>query len=498
VASNTLPPAGHPLRDLGILETHLLEAGGGLKIGFLGLLGKDAQQKAPLTDPVQFADPHEAAGKAVQALQAQGAQVIVALTHSGIPEDRALARAVPGIHLIVGGHCHTALKEPIQEGETLIVQSGELLQNLGILELAYDPASGKVRLRNGETGRPYLLPLDYTVPADAGIAARVEEYARDLNSLIREMTGGRLRDYGEILASSAFALPNTPPLKESPLGNFVADAMRLSAQAALGERVDFAFQFNGAIRGALTPGSMPYSQGIITFYDLVDLVGLGSGPDGQAGYPLVALYLTGEEVRRMLEVVVLLSELMGDSYFPQVSGLRMTYDPNRAVLFRVPVKNIPVPTSRAVLSADRYTGEGLQDSDAYAPLKRGDEALYHVVVDRYTASFLPMVGEMLPNLALLPKDKAGNPVDILERMVYREGQELKLWQAVVEYAAAQPPGPDGKPRISEYYRSEAGRLVQARTVPLLLWPALAVLILLALLILFLRKRRARRRAAALY
>ncbi len=55
----------------------------------------------------------------------------------GVNEDRELARDVSGIDVIVGGHCHTALYEPMLEGDTIIVQAGSLVKYLGQLEPAY-------------------------------------------------------------------------------------------------------------------------------------------------------------------------------------------------------------------------------------------------------------------------------------------------------------------------------------------------------------------------
>lgn len=282
------------------------------------------------------------------------------------------------------------------------------------------------------------------------------------------------------------------------MGNFVADAMRLKTQDVLGEKVDFAFQANGVIRGSILPSSLAFAEDRVSFYDLADLVGLGSGLDGQPGYPLVSVYLTGEEVRRVLEISVLLSELMGDTYYLQMSGVRMTYDPERAILLWVPIKNLPLPTSRAVLTAQRYTGEGIQEEeDKYVPLKKGDETLYHLVADYYIASFLPMVGEMLPNLGLVPKDKEGNPVDIDDAIVYRDGQELKVWQAVVEYAAAQPDDIFGNPRIGEVYSRPTGRIRQVETLPLLLWPLLGAGLLVTFGVRFIYRRRKKRQQRAL-
>lgn len=499
VASNTHPPLNHPLEDRGIQDIFIKDLGNGLKVGFFGLVGQDALQVAPYSSPIEFSDQHEAAGEAIRKLQQGGADIIIALTHSGVAEDRELARAHPEIDIIVGGHCHTALAEPLLEGDTIIVQAGSLLQNLGILELAYDPGSGKLRVRNKETGRPHLLPLDHTLGSDPAMAALVEAYITDLNALIQRLSGGRFTDISEIVVYTASIVPNTPPLQESPLGNFVTDAMRVKAQETLGEKVDFAFQANGVIRGSLVPGSIPYAEDRVSFYDLVGLVGLGSGPDGQPGYPLVSVYFTGEEVRRVLEISILLSELMGDDYFLQMSGLKMTYDAKRAILLWVPIKNLPLPTSRAVLTAERYTGEGMQEEEEqYAPLKRGDTELYHMVTDYYIASFLPMVGEMLPNLTLIPKGKEGNPLEIDSAIIYRDGQELKVWQTVVEYAAGQPDDIFGNPRIPEDYSRTAGRIRQVQSWPLLFWPLLGMGLLTILCIRFLYRRRQKRRQQNLF
>jgi 5'-nucleotidase / UDP-sugar diphosphatase len=117
------------------------------------------------------------------------------------------------------------------------------------------------------------------------------------------------------------------------------------------------------------------------------------------------VWLTGEEVRRVLEISVLLSQLLRNSYFLQVSGLRARYDPRRAILFRVPLRGTPIPTGRAVLDAHAIAADG-----SALPLERGDDRLYHVVTDYYVASFLPMVGRMLPRLALAPKDRHGQPL----------------------------------------------------------------------------------------
>lgn len=61
--------------------------------------------------------------------------VLIALTHIGFARDQELARAVPGIDLIIGGHSHTVLEQGVRVDDTLIVQAGFRGSNVGIVEI---------------------------------------------------------------------------------------------------------------------------------------------------------------------------------------------------------------------------------------------------------------------------------------------------------------------------------------------------------------------------
>jgi UDP-sugar diphosphatase len=497
VASNTLPPMGHPLNDVGIKKTHIKVLENGLKVGFFGLIGKDAISVAPFAEPVEFSDQAETARAMVAELRAAGVDLIIAVTHAGVEEDIALAREVPGINVIIGGHCHTLLTEPVLEQGTIIVQSGELMKHVGYLELGYDRATGKVRIRNN--GKPFVVPLDHTIPSDPRMTALVAEYTAHLNNLITDMTNGRFTDIHQTVVRSRFIVNNQPPLQESPFGNFITDAMRFVASEATGHPVHIAIQANGVIRGRVEPGTMPWSEHKVSFFDLAGLVGLGSGPDKLPGYPLVSVWFTGEELRRIFEVQVLLAELMGDTYFLQISGARLTYAPNRAIMFTVPFAGIPVPSTRAVLKAELFTGTGLQGEEDFVEIKKGDTQLYHVVTDYYIASFLPMVGDLLPSLRLVLKDKDGKEITNLDdAIIYRDGKELKVWQAVMEYAASQPKDAEGNPWIPNYYQTTSGRLNQVKALSVLFWPLIGLGVVVAggVFLIIRRKRRKKRQAAA--
>jgi 5'-nucleotidase / UDP-sugar diphosphatase len=150
-----------------------------------------------------------------------------------------------------------------------------------------------------------------------------------------------------------------------------------------------------------------------------------------------------------------------------------------------------------VISAERYSGEGHQteDDSLYQPLEHGDEELYCLVTDAYVVSFLPLVGELMPQLNLVLKDSEGNPVaeDQLDSLiVYSEGQELKVWAAVLEYAASQPVGASGFPEIDSYYASTAGRINPTGSFPLVIWPLLILVVLVVLIVLLIKGIRRRR------
>jgi len=499
LASNTEAPSDHTLAARGLYrDTGIFELGNGLNVGVFGLMGRKAILAMGETGDMRFLDQHQTTRRIVGELREQGVDVIVALSHCGLDEDRELARRAVGIDIIIGSHCHTTLSEPILLNGTIIVQTGRFGEYLGQLELAYSAGTGQVRVRNEENLHPFLIPIDGSFACHAEIDSLVQGYTCDLNAYIKEVTGGGFDDVMRTVARSDFVLSNLPPLSETALGNFVTDAMRFVAQESTGKRVDMAGQASGSIRDSIFPDPIGYSAGNISFYAVAQATGAGRGHDGGAGCPIVSLYLTGEEVRRVLEITILLHEYMADGYFLQISGLRYSYNPANAVLLTVPFANLPIPTTRAVTKMELYAGDGIQPvhSEGYIPLKRGDKKLYHVVTDAYLLFFLPLVTDTLPQLEVVPKNADGEPVSldrIDELMIHHpDGRELKVWEAVVIYARAQAAGVAGVPQMPDYYAGVAGRITRVRRAPLigrlLLVPA-AVVAGMTYLILRRKKRR---------
>ena len=484
LGTNTRPPPDHPLSRMGIKSHFIKELENGLKVGIFGLMGDDAISKTAVPGPVNFEDPVRLARRAVEQLIAEGADILISVTHSGVSEDRILAREVPEIDVIVGGHSHTTLYEPVIEGKTVIVQAGSYLNYLGILELEWLPGEQRVQVLNRESHAPFLQPLDGTVPVHEGIREKVEEYTAVLNDWVSELTGGVVTDITQPVARSEFAIRGGRQRSETAIGNYITDAMKMAAEKALGKRVDLAVQANGAIRAGINPGSEEWSKGLISFYDLVMSSGLGSGTDSNPGYPLVSIYLTEKEVRRALEVSILLSGLRDNTYFLQYSGLRKIYDPDRAVIMRVPFTGTPIPSSRAVLSAELELDNGI-----WHPISRNSEELLHVVTDRYIAGFLPLVGEVVPNLGIEFKNEHGEPLELDDAVIMQNGAQLKVWQALLEYTLSHEPGEDGLSVIPAKYRDTLERQKAVTTLPLWVWPLFGVVLIVMVVILIVRSKK---------
>lgn len=482
LGTNTKPPPDHPLSEMDIRSQTIKELSNGLKVGIFGLIGKDAINKTADPDPVEFDDPIESARIAVKELLDSGVNIVIALTHSGVYEDRELANAVPDIDIIVGGHSHTPLYEPIKVGKTVIVQAGSYLRYLGVLELEWNREERSVKVLNEKSDRAFLKPLDSNIEPDEEVAAEVERYTAMLNEWVVDLTEGRVTDIRQPIATSSFTISGGRLMRETPVGNYITDAMRWAAEKATGVRVDVAVQASGAIRAEIMPGVEEWSADQISFYDLIMSTGLGSGKDGKPGYPLVSLYMTESDVRKSIEVSLLLSQLRDNAYFLQYSGLRAAFDPNRSILFTIPIIDKPIPTYRGVLSAELDRGDG-----EYRTIKSGSEELLHVVTDRYVAGFLPLVGEILPKLNIELRDQEGLPVDLDDRVILEDDKQLKVWQAVLNYTLSHPVGEVDLPEIPQRYESTENRLRIVPTLPLWVWPVAILSVIVAVIIYLIRR-----------
>jgi len=124
------------------IRPSLIVEKGGCRVALFGLTVPMITKRmlASRLSPYWFENPIEAAREIVPSLRSQS-DIIVALTHIGLKADEKLAADVPGIDLILGGHTHAVLHDPIRIGATSIAQAGSWARWLGKIALAGEPGS---------------------------------------------------------------------------------------------------------------------------------------------------------------------------------------------------------------------------------------------------------------------------------------------------------------------------------------------------------------------
>lgn len=413
---------------------------GGVKAGIFGVLGKDADECAPESG-LEFENIVKSSREVAEQLQKEGADLIICLSHSGTSEhedkseDELLARKVPEIDVIISGHTHTTLENPIQHGDTYVVSAGSYCENLGELHLT--------RKENGRWNlEEYRLnPLDETVKEDLKIKAQLEEYRQIVNEEYLARFG---YTFDQVLAENPVEFTQmdefADTLEEDPLGSIIADSYVYAVQKAEGdqyEKVYVTISPSGAVRDT-------FQQGSITVSDVFNVSSLGIGADRIPGYPLVSVYLTGKEIKTAAEIDASISPIMTSAQlYP--SGLRWTYNPHRMLLNKVTdaefVTNVP------------YT-EGKETEEIE------DDRLYRVVAGLYSAQMLGAVEDSsMGLLKIVPKDKNGQAIEDFEQHIIHDqnGSEVKEWYALASYLESFEPNEEGISEIPSYYGEAEGR-----------------------------------------
>ena len=249
---------------------------------------------------VSFPDAIETAKEMVAILrETEKVDVVIALSHGGVQkgkdgrftegDDVLLAKAVPGIDVVIGGHSHTELDEAIiVNGRTPVVQTGLEGRNLGELVVTLDGDSLTVKSYR-------LHPIDDTVAGDHATSDAIEALKKSVTAAVFASRGYSV---DQPLAVVPKDLPNTftDIAAGTPLANLVTDAFRKATEADIG------FSANGMIRAGLTRGK----TGVQTVYDVFTVAPLGAGVvDMTAGSALVTAYLTGQELKNVLEFLLI-------------------------------------------------------------------------------------------------------------------------------------------------------------------------------------------------
>ena len=398
-------------------------------IAVVGVFGKDALACAP-TCELQFRDPVEAVKETVKEIkEKEDVDMIVCVSHSGTwddeskSEDELLAKGVPELDLILSGHTHTALEQPIVHGDTYIVSCGEYGKNLGEMSLT--------QKENGrwELASYGLIPITTDIAPD-------EETQKTIDGFMDTVDTDYLAGFGYtkdlVLAENDIAFSTQKDLEnihtEHNLGDLMSDAYVYAVENAAdfdGIPVDVAVVPSGTVRDT-------YAKGDITVEQVFNSFSLGIGADGVPGYPLISVYLTGKELKTAAEIDASVSDFMTTARLYN-SGLNFTYNPHRMILNKV---------------TDVYLDDGTQR------IELEDDKLYRVVADLYSGQMLSAVTDMSYGLlSLVPKYADGTPIEDFEDVIITEnGKELKAWDAIARYMESfEDTDGDGIANVPEYY-----------------------------------------------
>ena len=413
------------MEGYGVTDCMTLERGG-VTYGLFGLMGVDSDECAP-TSGFTRTDAAKAAKRCVETLKGEGAEIIVCLSHSGTgdslasSEDEELAKAVDGIDVIVSGHTHSTLAEPLVVNDTYIVSSGPYCQNLGSLTFSWDDG-GEKRLLDYR-----LIPIDETVAENPEIAGLVEQWKDMVGETYLARYG---LTYDEVLTHSDYDL-NTPASavqENNGLGTLVSDAFLWADRTLNAAYADsphtVSVTADGVLRANLPAGDLTAAMAF-------DVLSMGVGEDGTSGFPLVAVYLTGKELKAAMEVDASVTPIMPAAQL-YMSGAKYAFNTKRMFFNRV---------YDAALTDVTFDESGT--GNAY---EIDDNALYRVVTGMYSAQMLGTVkSKSMGLLSLEPKQANGTRVtDFANCILYdTNGNELKEWYALAAYL--EQFGEDGLP-----------------------------------------------------
>lgn len=158
---------------------------GGSKIAVIG----QAFPYMPIANPgwmfpeYSFGIRDERMQEMVDEVRALGAEVVVVLSHNGFDVDKKMAGKVTGIDVILSGHTHDALPEPVLVGETIIVASGSNGKFVSRVDL--DVRDGRMM-----GFKHKLIPIfSDVIEPDAQVAALIDEQRAPYLSELTEVIG---------------------------------------------------------------------------------------------------------------------------------------------------------------------------------------------------------------------------------------------------------------------------------------------------------------------
>lgn len=365
----------------------------GEKVGIIGLTTSDSVALSSPGEDIVFNDYAESTEATIDALEAEGINKIVVLSHIGYTFDQELADTVEGIDVIVGGHSHTKLDAPevhnADTEPTLIVQTGEYGQYLGQLDVDFDD-NGVVTGYDGK-----LIEIDakdadgnYVIADNEEAAAKVAEFAAPLEELKKTVVGSTKT----ILNGERADVRSS----ETNLGDLVTDGMLAKVKSIVDQEDAKGYvtiQNGGGIRASIPAGD-------ITLGGLLTVMPFGNN--------LSALKMTGTEIIAALENGVSGVE-SGEGRFPQVAGMRYFYDSTK------PGEKIDSVTGEVTQEGSRIVSVRIENEDGtYSDI---DPNAYYIVA---TNSFMANGGDFYRSMKEAKDDGRFYELNLVDYEVFNE------------------------------------------------------------------------------
>ena len=284
---------------------------GGHKIGLIGAVTEDVVDLSSPGDNIIFTDAITAVQTEVDLLTSQGVGIIILLSHSSYEIDKEIAANTTGIDVIVGGHDNAYLSNvsdrakgpyPTVVNGTQIIQAYAYGKYLGELSVVFDE-QGEIISAVGEP-----ITIDGSINEDAGVVARLDELEVPITQLKETLVGN--------VSTSLNGDRAVCRAQECDMGNMVADAMR---GAVIDKGYTIALANSGGIRASLDAGDVTLGE-VMTILPFQNT--------------LSTFKVTGKQLLEAIENGVSEHE-DGAGRFPQVSGMRFSFDPTRPAGDRV-------------------------------------------------------------------------------------------------------------------------------------------------------------------
>jgi len=281
-----------------LFESHKILKIDGMNVLFIGILTEDViaqtKQDSLIGSIVDIKEAAKEVGKICNAYKSVDIDFTVLLTHIGIEADKELAGQLDprwGVDLIIGGHSHTLLEKPVEVAGIPIAQAAFGTTQIGRFDIVVD-----TDLNTIDTYEWQLIPIT------------PEHCPRDLQleKIVRQYKEETEKKYNRIITRFADRYTHPRRNTETELGKLFADAVKDVLA------VDIVFLGSGCIRGEeLGP--------IVQYQDLIEVLPYND--------EIYRLYVTGEQLRRMVRHILREESLHGHTEFYQFSrGFRIEYD----------------------------------------------------------------------------------------------------------------------------------------------------------------------------